>query len=182
MTKHTPDFSYLRGLNPLAFSVDECLKIAEYRSKILRPETKLSEPIIILSDAVHAKDARIAELEADLAAEKSEHLHTVKCFDEAWGKIEWLRSALKRQFWRAQGEREKVERLREAIAKASSSMKEFSRGWRDDSVAAQWSRSVANDMDEALAATAPNKSPVDTFARFEKRGPGMTDVIDGGID
>lgn len=30
-------------------------------------------------------------------------------------------------------------------------------------------------LNEALAATAPSKSPVDTFARFEKRGPGMTD-------
>ena len=116
MTKHAPDFSYLRGLKPLAFSVDECLKIAEYRSKILRPETKLSEPIIILADAVKAKDTRIAELEAELAAEKSSHQHTAMCFDQAWDKIIWLREALKRQFCRANAEREKVERLSDIIA------------------------------------------------------------------
>ncbi|HSW65309.1 MAG TPA: hypothetical protein VLH56_18680 [Dissulfurispiraceae bacterium] len=81
MTKHTPDFSYLRGLKPVIFTIDECLKIAEYRSSILRPETKLSEPIIILADAVKAKDTRIAELEADLAAEREKverFLETVK--------------------------------------------------------------------------------------------------------
>lgn len=63
-----------------------------------------------------AKDARIAELEAvELAAEKSSHQHTAMCFDQAWDKIIWLREALKRQFCRANAEREK-ERLSDIIA------------------------------------------------------------------
>ena len=67
MDKHTPDFRYLRGLKPVVFSVDDCIKIAEYRDKIVTPEGKLSEPIIILKNALKAKDARISELEAALA-------------------------------------------------------------------------------------------------------------------
>ena len=62
--KHTPDFRYLRGLKPVVFSVDECIKIAEYRDKIVTPEGRLSEPIIILRNALKSKDTRIAELEA----------------------------------------------------------------------------------------------------------------------
>lgn len=59
MTKHTPDFSYLRGLKPLVFSVEDCANTANSRRD---------------------KDTRIAELEAELAAERE--------------KVERLREAL----------------------------------------------------------------------------------------
>ena len=112
MTKHTPDFSYLRGLSKGVphSDLDRMLKRHEDGYCLTWSEEHYA--------LEHAKNerARIAELEAELAAEKAEHLHTAMCFDKAWEKIEWLRSALKRQFWRAKGEREKVERLSDIIA------------------------------------------------------------------
>lgn len=50
MTKHTPEFSYLRGLKPLVFSVEDCANTANSRRD---------------------KDYRIAELEAALAEERA---------------------------------------------------------------------------------------------------------------
>ena len=152
MTKHTPDFRYLRGLKPVVFSVDECIKMAEYRDKILTPEGKLSEPIIILKDALNAKDARIAELEAELAAERSEHQHTTMCFDKAWEKIEWLRSALKRQFLRAQGERAKVEMLRIALEQAARDYVSA------NGVRPEWWNAVIDLYADKRAATMPKET------------------------
>ena len=54
---------------------------------------------------------------------------------------------------------EAVEKLRAELTKAAESMDQFAMGWRDDSVAAQWTRSVAAAMREALSATEPK--PVD---------------------
>ena len=79
---------------------------------------------------LHGDPDRIMEhAEAGYCLSHSEELHLCKytrslrsalaektaAWEEAWDKIEWLRVALKRQFWRAQAERAKVERLREAL-------------------------------------------------------------------
>ena len=78
----------------------------------------------------HGDPDRIMEhAEAGYCLSHSEELHLCKytrslrsdlaektaAWEEAWDKIEWLRVALKRQFWRAQVERAKIERLREAL-------------------------------------------------------------------
>jgi hypothetical protein len=41
--------------------------------------------------------------------------------------------------------------LEEAVRKAEKSMDDFAKGFRDDSVAAQWARQVAADIRKALA-------------------------------
>ena len=99
--KHTPDFRYLRGLKPVVFSVDECIKIAEYRDKIVTPEGRLSEPIIILRNALKSKDTRIAELEAHQEYQLREEGALRDTIDrlkadltEELAKVERLREAL----------------------------------------------------------------------------------------
>ena len=112
MTKHTPEFKFFSADAGKYFDVVRIncerdsftIKVDGYYTEIDKVEN------------IEINGKRISELETALANEKSEHLHTAMCFDKAWEKIEWLRSALKRQFWRAQGEQAKVERLRDVIA------------------------------------------------------------------
>lgn len=68
MTKHTPDFSYLRGLKPLVFSVEDCANTANSRRD---------------------KDSRITKLEAELAAEreKVELLREALVAFESWWRL-----------------------------------------------------------------------------------------------
>ena len=98
---------------------------------------------------------------------------------EAWTKIEGLRSALKRQFWRAQAERAKVERLREFAEHIDQRSRAYPEeifptptpgqidqvcktlGFRIDGIAAMVLRETVKPFGklarEALAATAPGK-------------------------
>lgn len=118
MTKHTPDFREQIAIH-IEMLLDDEMRAHAYADKTHELEFQIFRVLggyREALDAINVKDARISELEAELAAEKSSHLHTAMCFDKAWEKIEWLRSALKRQFWRAQGEQAKVERLRDVIA------------------------------------------------------------------
>ena len=112
MTKHTPEFKFFSADAGKYFDVVRIncerdsftIKVDGYYTEIDKVEN------------IEINGKRISELEAELAAEKSSHQHTAMCFDQAWDKIIWLREALKRQFCRANAEREKVERLSDIIA------------------------------------------------------------------
>ena len=114
----------------------------KYRGPLFGQIGRRHIPLEMHSDDVDAMERELYSLRSALAEKTAQ----VEAHKYALGQVTIQRDEA----------REQVERLREAIAKASSSMKEFSRGWRDDSVAAQWSISVAKDLDEALAATAPD--------------------------
>lgn len=120
-------------------------------------------PLIDTTEDIEAKDSRIADLEAELAAEKSSHQHTAMCFDQAWDKIIWLREALKRQFCRANAEREKVERLSDIIADLIAGGESAEQADpRLGYIELQTDRETLARAREALAATEPTISKTET--------------------
>lgn len=152
MAKHTPEFKFFSADAGKYFDVVRIncerdsftIKVDGYYTEIDKVEN------------IEINGKRISELEAELAAEKSSHQHTAMCFDQAWDKIIWLREALKRQFCRANAEREKVERLRAALEDRSSFY--YARGVPHQS---QHPHCRCRDcvdarVKEALAATAPS--------------------------
>lgn len=81
-----------------------------------RLEEAAKDPISGMFGRMAAKaHIKQRELEAELSSLRAALAEKTARVDEAWRKIDWLRSALKRQFWRAQSELGKVERLREAL-------------------------------------------------------------------
>lgn len=120
---------------------------ATMRDEIISLRSALADERDNNARCSEARMREVASFEQAISERNRDLSEKLAAWEEAWHKIDWLRAALKRQFWRAQAERAKAERLREALGKIEQET------WLDPKMSRVIIRDIAR---EVLAATVPD--------------------------